>query len=70
MYAAHVDAADEEGFHGLDHEDKDIRVFQVLADEAISWLHTNKITNANLLIALQAFALRRDGFISRWPVPG
>lgn len=66
MFAAHVDCAAAEGLHGLDHEDEDIRVFQVPAEEAFGWLHSGEVSNANLLIALQALALRRDDYRRRW----
>jgi len=66
MFAAHVDASQAGGFHGLDHEDEDIRVFHVPAAEAIGWLLENKVSNANLMIALQALALRRKDFRTRW----
>lgn len=66
MFAAHVDCGAVEGLHGLDHEDEDIRVFSLPAEEAFDWLKAGKANNANLIVALQALALRRDDFRARW----
>ena len=70
LYFGQVDAGEVSGFFGLDHEDEDIRVFTAAADEAIGWLNAGKVTNANLMIALQAFALRRDDLRGRWTAGG
>lgn len=66
MFAAYVDCEGLEGLHGLDHEDEDIRVFSLPAEEAFAWLKAGKANNANLIVALQALALRRDDFRARW----
>ncbi len=66
MFAAQVECSRVDGFWGLEHEDEDIRVFRVPAVEAFNWLRSNKVSNANLIIALQALALRRDDYRRRW----
>lgn len=66
MFAAHVDCSGAAGLHGLDHEDEDIRVFQIPAPEAFDLLKAGKANNANLIIALQALALYRGDFRRRW----
>jgi ADP-ribose pyrophosphatase len=66
LYFGEVTASDVGGLHGLDHEDEDIRVFVVPADEAINWLGTPHVSNANFLIALQGFALKRAELRARW----
>ncbi len=66
MFAAHVDCSGAEGLHGLDHEDEDIRVFQVPASEAFAMLNSGRANNANLIVALQALALHREDFRRRW----
>lgn len=66
LFGGRVDSESAEGIHGLDHEGEDIRVFSVPAAEAIGWIGTERIANATLLIALQAFALNRDRLRRLW----
>ena len=49
-----------------DEEDEDIRVFVKPADEVFGWLEDGSITNANMLIAVQGLALRRDRLRQEW----
>lgn len=69
LFAAHVACPDADALHGLDHEDEDIRVFGVPAEEAFGWISTGAAGNANLVIGLQALALRREDFRRRWRRP-
>ncbi len=68
LFAGEVDSHQAEGVHGVEHEDEDIRVFTVAAREAIGWLDSRDeiVSNANLLIALQWFALHREELRARW----
>ena len=43
-----------------------IRAAVPAAEEAFAWLNAGKANNANLIIALQALALRRDDYRARW----
>lgn len=66
LFAGRVDSRDAEGVHGLDHEGEDIRVFSIAAEEAIGWIGTERISNANMLIAMQSFALNRERLRRIW----
>lgn len=66
LFAGRVDSQDAEGVHGLDHEGEDIRVFSIAAEEAIGWIGTERISNANMLIAMQSFALNRERLRGIW----
>lgn len=66
LFAGRVDSQGAEGVHGLDHEGEDIRVFSVAAEEAIGWIGTERISNANMLIAIQSFALNRERLRRMW----
>jgi ADP-ribose pyrophosphatase len=70
LFAAHVACPGGGGLHGLDHEDEDIRVFEVPAEEAFGWLSTGAAGNANLVIGLQSLALRREEYRRRWRAGG
>lgn len=60
VYYGHVDASHINGIHGLKHENEDIRVLNLTADEALAKLHNNEIKNPPAIIALQWFELNRD----------
>ena len=66
LFIGEVDADKASGTHGLDEEDEDIRVFVKPADEVFGWLEDGSITNANMLIAVQGLALRRDRLRQEW----
>lgn len=66
LYCARVDAATLGGFHGLEEEGEDIRVFSVAADEAIGWIESKRVLNSCAIIALQWLALNRRRLIALW----
>lgn len=59
LYCGIVDASCAGGIHGADHEDEDIKVSVVAADEAIEMINTGQINNATSIIALQWLALNK-----------
>lgn len=66
LYCARIDAAKLDGFHGLESEGEDIRVFAVSADEAIGWVEQGRVVNSCAIIALQWLALHRARLRERW----
>jgi ADP-ribose pyrophosphatase len=54
------------GFHGLEEENEDIRVFTLPVDEALEWVKAGRITNAIALIALYWLALERNNLKRLW----
>lgn len=66
MYCGRVDCAPVGGLHGLEHEQEDIRVFTLPAEEAFAWVKAGRIANAAAVIALQWLALNRDDLRGRW----
>ncbi len=55
LYCGKVDANGVGGFHGLEAEHEDIRVFAVPTDEAFRWLDEGRFANATALVAMQWF---------------
>lgn len=66
LYCARVDSSTIDGFHGLEHEGEDIRVFVVDPAEALSMCRDGRISNAMAVLALQWLALERDGLRAKW----
>jgi ADP-ribose pyrophosphatase len=66
MFAGRIRSGDVGGIHGLRDEGEDIRVFVAQAEEAISWIGTEKITNATFLIAMQFLASNRQRLRRIW----
>ena len=52
LFCGIVDSEGVGGIHGLDHENEDIRVFVLDADEAYAWVREGKIRSSATLIAL------------------
>ncbi len=52
LYCGIVDSDGVGGIHGLAHENEDIRVFALDADEAYAWVREGKIRSSATLIAL------------------
>ncbi|PKU25860.1 NUDIX domain-containing protein [Telmatospirillum siberiense] len=66
LYCARIDSRSLGGFHGLEEEGEDIRVFSVAAEEAIGWVESGRVINSCAIIALQWLALNRQRLISLW----
>jgi ADP-ribose pyrophosphatase len=62
LYYARVDSQQAAAFAGLAEEQEDIRVMLVPVDEALARLKAGEYQVATLIIALQWFALRQQGF--------
>jgi len=65
-FCGRVDASKANGFHGLEHEGEDIRVFTVSADEAIALLDEGRIINSMTMIPLQWFRQNRERIREKW----
>jgi ADP-ribose pyrophosphatase len=66
LYCAKVNSSIVGGFHGLEEENEDIRVFTLPVDEALEWVKAGRITNAIALIALYWLALERNNLKRLW----
>lgn len=66
LYCARVDSSTIDGFHGLEHEGEDIRVFVVDPAEALSMCRDGRINNAMAVLALQWLVLERDALRAKW----
>ena len=66
LYCAQVDSSTASELAGLAHENEDIRVFSVTADEAVALLDTGSIDNGSTLMALQWFALNHVRLRTAW----
>ncbi len=66
LYCARVDSSKLGGFHGLEEENEDIRVFTLSVDEALEWVKTGKISNAIALIALYWLAVEHKNLRAMW----
>ena len=66
LYLGRVDAEKADGIHGLDHENEDIRVFTVAADEAFKMVADGTINNGTIIICLQWLQLNRDAIRRDW----
>lgn len=59
LYCGLVDSHGVGGIHGLPHENEDIRVMVVDADEAFAWVRDGRIRSSATIIALQWLELNR-----------
>jgi ADP-ribose pyrophosphatase len=66
LYLGRVDAADAGGIHGLDHENEDIRVFTVPAEDAFGMVADGTINNGTIIICLQWLQLNREAVRREW----
>lgn len=68
LFVARVDTSKIAGFHGLEHEGEDIRVFTVPVTEAYQMVKDGKIANSMAVIAVQWLMLEREALKARWGV--
>ena len=61
-YCGLVDSEGLGGIHGLPHENEDIRVLVVDAEEAFAWLREGRIRSSATIIALQWLQLNQERF--------
>ena len=66
VYVGRVDADGAGGYHGVEDEGEDIRVFRLPAAEAFRMLDDGRIDTAITLIALQWLARHREALRDRW----
>lgn len=66
LYLGRVDASKAGGIHGLDHENEDIRVFTVPAEDAFRMVADGTINNGTIIICLQWLQLNRDAVRREW----
>jgi ADP-ribose pyrophosphatase len=66
LFCGEVDASAAPTQAGLAHENEDIRVFSLSADEAVGLLSAGVIDNASTLMTLQWFALNRARLRALW----
>lgn len=66
LFVARIDASATAGIHGLAHENEDIRVFRVAADDAFRMADEGQIVNATALVALLWFRAHRGSLRDRW----
>jgi ADP-ribose pyrophosphatase len=59
LFCGLVDSEGVGGIHGLPHENEDIRVMVVDADEAFAWVRDGRIRSSATIIALQWLELNR-----------
>jgi len=68
MFAGRITAPTEGGIFGMRGENEDIRVHVLDAVKAINLLYTNKIRDAQTLLAMQWFAMHHTDLRNRWLV--
>ena len=61
LFCGIVDSIGVGGIHGLPHENEDIRVMAIDAEEAFGWVRSGQIRSSATIIALQWLELNRDG---------
>jgi ADP-ribose pyrophosphatase len=66
LFCGIVDSTTVGGIHGLDHEDEDILVHTVSADEAYKMVENNEIESAIPIIAIQWLALNKQTLQKKW----
>jgi ADP-ribose pyrophosphatase len=66
LYCGKINAEGVEGIHGLKHENEDIRVMNLTADEAFTQLALGKIKTAPAIIALLWLQLYRKVLQKEW----
>lgn len=70
LFVGEVDASQASGFHGLENEGEDIRVFSVPRQQAFEWIAQGKISNASSIIALQWLQLQHQQIQTDWNASG
>jgi ADP-ribose pyrophosphatase len=60
LFCGILDSEGVGGIHGLAHENEDIRVFPVGAEEAFAWVREGKVRSSATIIALQWLELNRE----------
>lgn len=66
LYCAEVDASKAPEYAGLAHENEDIRVFSMPAEDAIGLLSAGSVDNSSTLIVLQWLALNHARLRAAW----
>lgn len=68
LFCARIDASKIGGFHGLEHEGEDIRVFTVALSEAYAMVKDGRINNSMAVVAIQWLMLEKAEIKARWQV--
>ena len=68
LFCARIDATQISGFHGLEHEGEDIRVFTLPLSEAYGMVKDGRINNSMAVISIQYLMLEKDALKKRWGV--
>ncbi|MFY9287450.1 MAG: NUDIX domain-containing protein [Alphaproteobacteria bacterium] len=68
LFAGRTTAPKDGEVHGLSNEQEDIKVHVLDATKAIGLLYSNKIRDAQTLVAMQWFAMHHTELRSRWLV--
>lgn len=66
VYVGRVDADGAGGYHGVEDEGEDIRVFRLPAHEAFGMLDDGRIDTAITLVGLSWLARNREALRTRW----
>lgn len=66
LFVARVDTSKITGFHGLENEGEDIRVFTVPVTEAYQMVKDGRIANSMAVICVQWLMLEREALKARW----
>ena len=66
IYVGRVDADGAGGYHGVEDEGEDIRVFRLPADEAFGMLDDGRIDTAITLVGLYWLTRNREALRARW----
>ena len=67
LYLAEIDSSQTVTYSGIAAEGEDIAVHRLSYREALDWLATGKLDNANTLLAMQAFLLRHPHLAAQQP---
>ncbi len=68
LFCARIDATQISGFHGLEHEGEDIRVFTLPLVEAYGMIKDGRINNSMAVISIQYLMLEKEALKVRWGV--
>lgn len=66
LFCGRIDATEVGGIHGLPHENEDIRVINLPADEAFMLLQEGKIKTSPAIISLHWLQLNREWLRQLW----
>jgi len=66
LFCARIDATQIGGFHGLEHEGEDIRVFTLPLAEAYAMVKDGRINNSMAVISIQYLMLEKAALKARW----